>query len=253
MPPAYINLLIGQNGFLMSGIFVAGISLTGSSPSWAGAIIGLMVFKPQLALLLPVAMLAGREWRVIVGALLSTSAMLLIALLLFGWSTYQSFFDILPHYVAFMRDARLPWSEVASPFALARFVGLSQVAALSMHSIIATVATILAARAWWLKLDERVPILAAAALLIPPYLLTYDGLFLIIPVGWMIRQRHPYALALTWLCCLVPVLSFYVPWRLPNLISIAALISLWVLHFDDQAQRVRRRRPQHEPEVAQTI
>jgi hypothetical protein len=239
MPPAYINLLIGQTGFLMSGIFVSGVTLIEDSPLMAGAILGLMVLKPQLALLLPVAMFAGREWSVIVVALLSASAMLLFGLLLFGWSTYQSFFEILPHYIGFMRDGRLPWNEVASPFALGRFVGLSQTAALSIHFLAATIATLLAARAWWFKLDQRVPILAAATLLIPPYLLTYDALLLIVPAGWMIRHRHPYSLALIWLCCLIPVTSFYTPWIAPNLISIGAAISLWILHSDLRARRAR--------------
>ena len=235
VPAAYINLLIGQNGFLMSGIFITGLTLVEANPWLGGAILGLMVLKPQLALLLPVAMLAGREWRVIGAATLSASALLLLGLILFGGSTYRAFFEILPHYVQFMRDSRLPWSELASPFALARFAGLPEATALSIHSLIALVAVALTARAWWLRTEERVPILATSTMLIPPYFLTYDALLLIVPLGWMIaRRRHPFAIAVTWLCALVPILNYYSSVAGPNLTSVAAIICLCVLQTDSR-------------------
>jgi hypothetical protein len=233
MPPAYLNLLIGQNGFLMSGIFIWGAALVETNPWLAGAILGLMVMKPQLALLLPVAMLAGREWRVIGGAMLSTSALLLIGLLLFGWKSYQAFFAILPHYVEFLRDSRLPWHKLASPFALARFFGLAQTPALLIQSVIASIAAILTARAWWLRLDQRVPILATATILVPPYFFIYDALLLIVPLGWMIRTgRYAFIIAFVWLCAFIPFLTYYSPLVAPNLISVAAIICLWALHVD---------------------
>jgi hypothetical protein len=214
----------------MSGIFILGLTLVRSKPWLAGVVLGAMVLKPQLALLLPVAMLASREWRVIAGAICSAGALLLVGLILFGWSSYQAFFDILPHYVAFMRDSRLPWNELASPFALARFAGLAQAPALFIHVVVAAVAVIVTARAWWLRLDTRIPMLAAATMLVPPYFLTYDAVLLVVPIGWMIRERcHAYTIAIVWLCALLPIINYYSPIAGPNLTSIAAMISLWVL------------------------
>jgi hypothetical protein len=37
-------------------------------PYLAGSLFGLMIFKPQLGLLLPVALIAGRQWRVFAAA-----------------------------------------------------------------------------------------------------------------------------------------------------------------------------------------
>ncbi len=243
MPPAYVNLLIGQTGFLMSGIFIAGVTLIETSPWTAGAILGLMLFKPQLAILLPIAMLAGREWRTIAGAVVSASALLLAGLLLFGGSSYLAFLDILPRYLEFLRDGRLAWNELASPFALARSAGAPQNAALAIHAAIALVAALVTARAWWLKVESRVPTLAAATLLVPPYLFTYDALLLIVPLGWLIKnRRHPFAFATVWLCALLPILSYYSPVAIPNLIPIASLTCLWLLNFDG-----RTTRSAHEP------
>jgi len=185
-------------------------------------------------------MLAGREWRVIGGAIVSASALLLLSVLLFGWSTWEAFFAILPHYLGFIRTSFWPWDLLASPFALARFAGLSQAAALSVHGAVAGIAILATARAWWFRLDTRVPILAAATLLVPPYLLTYDTVLLVVPLVWLIREgRHPAAAAVAWLCCLTPVLSRFTPLVWPNLTPLAAIICLAALHMDIPLPRFR--------------
>jgi len=238
MPPTYVNLLIGQTGFLMSGIFIGGVTLIETNPWAAGAVLGLLLLKPQLAILLPIAMIAGRQWRTIGGAILSVSALLLASLVLFGKSSYGAFLDILPRYLEFMRDGRLQWHELASPFALARSLGVPQDAAIAIHAAIAIFATLLTARAWWLKDEAKVPMLAAATLLVPPYLFTYDALLLIVPLGWFIKQRrHPVAVATVWLCALLPIINYYAPFGGPNLISLASLLCLCLLHLDGRTTR----------------
>lgn len=235
--PAAIDFMIGQNGFLICGIFVLGLSLISTAPFIAGAVLGLMVLKPQLALLLPVAMLAGREWRVIAGAIVSVTIVLAIGLILFGTRSYLGFWNILPFYVDLLRHHKLPWNELASPFALARFWGIPQTPALLIHAVIALIATALTARAWWLKLEERVPILATATMLIPPYFFTYDALLIVVPMGWLYwNKRHPYVLAFSWVCCFIPIITYFSPWLGPNLISLAAIGCLWALHAGSESR-----------------
>jgi hypothetical protein len=241
--PACIDFMIGQNGFLVCGIFTLGLSLIGTSPFAAGTILGLMVFKPQLALLLPVAMLAGREWRVIAGAVASSMALVVLGALLFGVKSYEGFWNILPHYVQLLRESKEPWNELASPFALARFAGLPQGLALLIHIIVAIVATAATARAWWLKLDQRIPILAAATLLVPPYAYTYDALLMVLPLGWLVVHRqHPIAVAVAWLCCFIPIITYFSPWLGPNYISIAAVICLIALHATPMKRSAEEKR-----------
>lgn len=118
-----------------------------------------------------------------------------------------------------------------SPFALARFAGVAQTPALAIHTIIALTAAALTARAWWLKLNERVPILAAATMLIPPYFFTYDALLIVVPMGWLYwHKQHPYVLGASWVCCFIPIITYFSPWLGPNFISLAAIGCLWALH-----------------------
>lgn len=226
---AAANLIIGQNGFMTSAIFIRGTSLLARRPLIGGALLGLLSVKPQIALLVPVALLAGREWRAILGGLLSSLALLAVSLLLFGIDAYRGFFGILPQYGHWLSAGRWPWGELASPFALLRYLNVPSSAALVIHTMIAAAAVAITARAWLRRLEQRVPILAAAALLIPPYLFTYDALLMTLPLIWLLRSGNDrVTFTLVWLFSVLPVVCYVAP--LPNTMSLAAILALWALH-----------------------
>jgi len=226
---AAANFITGQNGFLTSGIFIAGTNLLAARPVVGGAILGTLCFKPQLAILLPVALLAGREWRAIAGGIISSAVLVVLALLLFGMDSYRGFLALLPQFSDWLRAERWPLGEMASTFAMLRSVGVPAGPALAVHTAIALVAAGLTARAWALRLDTRVPVLAAATLLVTPYLMTYDALLLTVPLGYLLGERHGRAKFLaTWALSLIPVLSYFS--KVPNTLPIAAMLALWALH-----------------------
>jgi len=237
-PAVLVNTWIGQNGFLTTGIFALGLSAFERSAFAAGAIFGLLVIKPQLALLVPVAFIAGREWKAIAGAVLSALLLILLSLALFGWEAYAGFFHLLPQQAQIIATGRVPWNELASPYASFRLMGFSATISIAAQLIAAIGAAWLTWRAWSLRLDTRGPTLAAATLLVTPYLLTYDSILLIIPMGWFIlKQRHPAALVVIWLLCLLPIISYSGTYTGPNTIPIAALLCLWLLYRDEKQQR----------------
>lgn len=230
-PAALINALIGQNGFLTSAIFVCGAKRLDERPFLAGAILGLLAIKPQLTLLLPIAVIAGRYWLAIGGAALSAGLLLIGALLAFGIDSYVGFLAILPHFVRYLETGALHWEKLASVFAFCRFLGVPQTAAYAIHWSVAAVAAGVTARAWWLNLETKVPILAAATLLIPPYIWPYDSLLLIIPAGWLITQeRSSWMPALLWVLCVLPLAHFVGAYSGPNTIPIAAVLALCLMH-----------------------
>lgn len=226
---AAANFITGQNGFLTSAIFIHGTNLLGRRPMLAGATLGLLVIKPQLAILLPVAFIAGREWRAIAGGILSTLALLAIGVLLFGIEAYRGFLAILPNYSHWLSAGLWPWGELASPFALLRYFQVSQGLALAIHGVIAVAAAVLTARAWALKLEQRTAVLAAATLLVPPYLFTYDALLLTVPLAWLLRNERsrPWTAAV-WILTLLPVVCYWTSF--PNTIPLATMLALWRLH-----------------------
>ncbi|WP_051531890.1 glycosyltransferase family 87 protein [Sphingomonas sp. URHD0057] len=229
-PAALVNALIGQNGFLTSAIFIGGTSLLSTRPWLAGAILGVLVIKPQLALLLPVALIAAREWKAIAGGVATSSILLLLALIAFGITTYQAFLAILPHYTAFVQQGMLPWNELASVFALCRFMGLPETPSLIVHAMVAAAAALATWHAWSRDHPAKVPVLCAATLLIPPYIYTHDTLLMVVPMAYFIqRNPRPALVFILWLFCALPFASYADLYPGPNTIPIAAILSMGFL------------------------
>jgi alpha-1,2-mannosyltransferase len=229
-PPALINGWIGQNGFVTSAIFVTGVSMLKARPFAAGAVLGLLVIKPQIALLLPVAVIAARLWPAIAGAAASAGAMLLVSLVLFGPAAFEGFWNILPLYGEMMRNDKWPWNEFISVFAFLRWFGASQSLAMIVHGLVAAVAAILTWQAWAADWEQKVPLLASATLLIPPYLLTYDALLLILPMGYWLAQRFRPGWAVgLWVLSLLPITFYFNLYRGPSTVPLAAILALFLL------------------------
>ena len=221
--------MTGQNGFLTSALFIGGTALLETRPFVAGAILGALVIKPQLALLLPFALLAGREWRAIAGAAVSSLGLLAGALLVFGAAAYRGFFAALPIFEGYLRKGWPP-NELATPYAFFRFFGVDHFAAMTMHGLIAAIVAGLTIRAWWLRADTRVPMLAAASIMMTPYALPYDSLLLIVPIAWLIeRQCQPLLIGLVWLLCALPVAHYFGIYSGPDTIPLAAILCVWAL------------------------
>lgn len=229
-PPAVINGWIGQNAFLTSAIFVTGASMLRARPFLGGAILGLLVIKPQLALLLPVAVIAGRLWPAVAGAALSSAVALGVALLLFGPAAYVGFWNILPLYGEMMQQDKWPWNEFISVFAFVRWFGVDRTAAYAIHFVAAAAAVVVTWRAWAGDWEQKVPVLAAATLLVPPYMLTYDALLMVLPVAYSVTGRpRPWLVGILWLLCLLPVVFYFGIYSGPNTIPLAVILSLVLL------------------------
>ena len=230
-PSVLANFLIAQNGLLTTSILAGGLRTLERRPFAGGAILGLLVIKPQLALVIPFAMIAGRQWAAIAGGMLSAAIALSIALLALGWGAYEGFFSMLPVFTTGMANSQWPWNELASVFASLRFLGMPQAPALAIQAIVALAAVAMVCRAWWLGLETRAPLLATATLLVPPYLFTYDALLLVIPMLWLIeRQRHLWVIPVAWLFCFLPIATYFDYYPGPNTIPLAAMLCIWALH-----------------------
>ena len=229
-PATLVNAIIGQNGLLTSAIFTFGIAIVATQPVLGGAVLGLLVVKPQLGVLLPVAFLAERNWRAIAGAAVSSLALLALAWIAFGADAYRGFFAITGEYAGFMSGSRWNWSELASLFAFLRFFGVPQAVALAAQGLAALAAAVLTWRAWAKGHRERVAVLAAATLLVPPYLFTYDSLLLILPLAAFLRDKaHPWRPAIVWLLLTIPLLGYFGLYPGPNTVPLASILCLWWL------------------------
>ena len=227
-PAALVTAAIGQNGFLTASMLLFGIGMLATSPFAAGAIFGLLVIKPQLALLVPLALLAAREWRAIGGAALSAGALLALAVLVFGPESYRAFIAMTGEYAGYMSADRWNWAELASVYGFFRFFGLPQLLAGGAQLVAALAAAVLTWRAWSRGDSNRGAVLAAGTLLVPPYVFTYDSLVLALPLAVLLRDSNrPLRVALVWLALFVPLLGYVGVYPGPNTVPIAAAMCLW--------------------------
>src|SRR5271170_2864240 len=67
-PTAFWNLLSRQNGCFTAVLLVWGLTLVERRPLVAGILLGMLCYKPHLAILLPVALAAGGHWRPLAAA-----------------------------------------------------------------------------------------------------------------------------------------------------------------------------------------
>eukprot|EP01035_Chromulina_nebulosa_P016704 gene16704-22156_t len=91
----------GQTGFLTAGLLVGGLRRLGPRPVFAGVLLGLMAIKPQLAILVPVALAACGAWRAMAAAALTAAACVLLSGAILGWALWPAWLAELPVQAAF--------------------------------------------------------------------------------------------------------------------------------------------------------
>jgi hypothetical protein len=152
----------------------------------AGVLFGLQAYKPHLALMIPVALLAGRQWRAIAAAAATVCVLALASLALAGWDGWRAFLDLTPLLrKVTLEDADAVWHRNVSVFMAASRLGLGLSAAYATQIAAALIAAALIAHAWFK--DAPAPARNAAVmigvLLATPYLQDYDlvlGAFIVV-------------------------------------------------------------------------
>jgi len=145
-PGLYWILRFGQTGVLAAALLGGALYfMTHRGPLRAGVLIGLLAFKPHLGLLLPFALIAGRQGRVFAAATLTVLGVAGACALAFGPEIWLRFFDAM--HVA------LNWQALLA---------------------VAVLAVVLRV---WSRAGPSLPagaLLAAGSLLVSPHVLGYD-------------------------------------------------------------------------------
>ena len=180
----------GQTGLLTAALLIAGLRLAGRRPVLGGILIGLLAYKPQMAMLVPVAFAAAGYWRafaaagvtVIVGAAVTTAA--------YGAGIWMDWLAMLPGYLdVFDGD---PVKMILKPTIMANLqlagVGLSDARAL--QGLLAGVVAFLV----WRCCRRNAGRLAVAAVLVgtalaAPHEFIYDLPIVAAAMALLIQER----------------------------------------------------------------
>lgn len=187
-PVTLICLTHGHNGFLTALLLGGGLMLLDRKSLVAGLLFGCLIYKPQFALIIPVVLLAGRNWKAIAGACVSAGLLIAATLALWGWPVWQAFADSLPlTRQIVIEQGATGWHKIMSPFAAVRMWGGGIGAAYAVQLVATLVSA--AAVAWltWRKAapELRNALVCAATLLSTPYVLDYDFVVLLPALAWL--------------------------------------------------------------------
>jgi hypothetical protein len=228
-PPLLVNAITGQAGLLTAALFAGAMTLLPKRPLAAGVLLGLLIVKPQLGLVLPLALLAGREWRAIAGAAAAAAGLVLISVVLFGWTPWQAWLGNAGLIASIASEGLAGWHRMASVYGALRLAGVAAGPAWIAHALVALAAAAAAGLVWQRERDigMRAGALAAATALASPYLFVYDMLILVVPFLWLVqRGRHLLPLALAWAILFLGLLQVAGWSGGPNLAPLAPIILL---------------------------
>ncbi len=181
-PGASVTALAGQNAFLTLALLLGGFGLRRRSGLAGGAILGLLCYKPQLALLVPVALLALRDGRALAGAAVGAACVALLSAVVLGLEPWRDWLGVMATdqgsaFAAWLDAGRL-WG--LSAWACAMMLGAPPFLA----SLVQAAAMLLAAGAVYRGFRggdggaRPMALLLAATLLAAPHVSPYDLLLL---------------------------------------------------------------------------
>ena len=213
-PGLWICIAQGQNGLLTAALAGGSLLLLTRQPMLSGVLLGLLVIKPQLAVVFAVALIATRAWRTMLVAAGTALAFLGVSVAVFGPRSLPAWFESLQLARTATEAGYLPWHKMPSTFAMLRLVGASVEWSYIVHGLVSLIA-LTAVWVVWRRSDSlrlRGSVLMAATFIVNPYAFDYDLAWLAFPIAWLAchgldqgwRRGDREVLTAVWL---LPVLS----------------------------------------------
>lgn len=192
LPFLSANLFSGQTGALTAAFFLGAAYFWPTRPVLAGICVGLLAIKPQLGLLLPFALLASGQWRIVVAAATTILSLIVLSTIWLGaaiWTDYLRMTQLYGQLVG--RGYDQVQQLFVGPYVSLQGAGMPAALAASLQVVISIAVVTVIVQVFWShnreraedgRLDLRVALLAAGTLLATPYAFSYDTPLLILSI-----------------------------------------------------------------------
>lgn len=234
LAPAFAPaLLMGQTSTLWAaGLVAALVALKNDRMILAGFFFGLLTFKPQMGLLIPVALIAMGAWRSVFAAALTSAMMMGIATLAFGWAYWPGWLDMTALHSETVRGSIASVVLMVSPYSLLAGLGIPEQVALNLQlpiTVFAATAVFVVWRRPHVSFDAKSAVLITAILLASPYLWFYETALLAPAALFMLRagilRPEPWGICLglaMWLGLSLHVMAF-LEWSEADILRVYAV------------------------------
>ncbi len=213
-PAVFWTLGQGQNSFLTATLLGAMTLLIDERPVLAGMLVGMVCYKPHLALLVPVALAASGRWRAFAAAAVTVTVLVGLSAVLFGTETWHAYLEAFSGSQSVYETGRIDFNAFVTPYGAVRVLGYGAGAAQAMQALVTVLTAITVGWIW--RRDpgpaERSAALIAGILLSVPLALVYDLLLLTVAIAWLVRAGRaagflPWEKFALFCCYVVPLVS----------------------------------------------
>jgi Glycosyltransferase family 87 len=257
-PAAFVNIGHGQNGFLTAALLGGALHLLDRRPWIAGILIGLLAYKPQFGVMIPIALFAAQRWSSIAAAIATIAALVAMSFIMLGGGVWHAFADSM-HFTqtVVLEQGGTGWEKIQSAFSAARNWGADVHTAYAIQ--IALGASLAATLAWLWHSDAafelKASALATASLLATPYVLDYDLVVLAIAIAFLARHGlmrgfRDYEVSLLAAAWIVPLLSRGIAGATGIPLGLIVMLALYSFTLR-RAVTDRGRATMHRPRIAE--
>jgi hypothetical protein len=186
-PGFLMNAFSGQNGGLTASCFAGAMIFLDTRPAIAGACLGALVYKPQMAAAVPVALLAARRFTTAAAAAGTALGLCATSFLAFGAAPWRGFFANAGAARGDLEHLIDKLYMMQSLYADIRLSGFGLASGYAGQAVLALAALGLLAALCWRRpgAGPEVAALATTALLVTPFLYDYDLVVLAAPLAWI--------------------------------------------------------------------
>lgn len=190
-PAVFVNIGHGHNGFLTAALLGGGLLMLERRPVLAGVLFGLLTFKPQFGVLIPLVLIATLNWRAFFAAAATALALAAASWAAFGaesWAAFLSYTGYTREYV--FESGATGWHKFQTLFAALRAWGGPLWLAYAGQGALALAVAALVVRLWCgaAGFAVKAGALVAGTLLATPYVMDYDLMLLSLPIAWLARE-----------------------------------------------------------------
>ena len=214
-PAVFINLGHGQNGFLTAALFGAALLALPARPVVSGVLFGLLAYKPQFALVAPIALLAAAQWRTVVAAGITVMVLVGITSLVFGGDLWLAFAaSTETSRKLLLEQGDVGFEKLQSVFAAVRMSGGGVPLAYAVQGVVSVAVVSGTAWAWRSACDRdlKAALLVIATVLASPHVLDYDLVILALAIAFSVSGGftsgfRDYEISLLAAAWMVPLVS----------------------------------------------
>ncbi len=187
-PATGITLISGQTGYLSGALMIGGLRLLPTRPALAGVLFGLLVYKPQLGVLVPVALVAMGGWRAITTAAATFLAGVAVSSYVYGFALWGLWLHSIFEYATRFHPVV---GYMPTIYANAIMLGAWRSVAWGLQLVVSIPVGIVVWRAYRDGPSERAAaLLVVGTFLATPHAFNYDMPMMTLALVWYFVERY---------------------------------------------------------------